>query len=91
MEKEIQRWDDRGVVTPVARPPGIKTIKTRWVFDEKTDGMGELLKQRGRCVVKGFTQKLGEHYCTISTDRSHLVMRDAHSSLTLMFTTGGDA
>jgi hypothetical protein len=62
MEKEIQRWDDRGVVTPVARPPGIKTIKTRWVFDEKTDGMGELLKRRGRCVVKGFTQKLGEHY-----------------------------
>jgi len=30
-------------------------------------------------------------YCTISTDRSHLVMRDAHSSLTLMFTTSGDA
>jgi len=30
-------------------------------------------------------------YCTISTDRSHLVMRDAHSSLTLMFTTNGDA
>jgi len=31
------------------------------------------------------------NYCTISTDRSHLVMRDAHSSLTLMFTTSGDA
>jgi hypothetical protein len=30
-------------------------------------------------------------YCTISTDRSHLVMRDAHSSLALMFTTSGDA
>ena len=29
-------------------------------------------------------------YCTISTDRSHLVMRDAHSSLTLMFMTSGD-
>ena len=62
MEKEIQRWDDRGVVTPVARLPGIKMIKTRWVFDEKTDGMGDLVKRRGRCVVKGFTQKLGEHY-----------------------------
>ena len=31
------------------------------------------------------------YYCTISTDRSHLVMRDAHSSLVLMFTTSGDA
>jgi len=62
MEKEIQRWDDRGVVTPVARLPGIKMIKMRWVFDEKMDGMGDLVKRRGRCVVKGFTQKLGEHY-----------------------------
>jgi hypothetical protein len=44
MEKEIQRWDDRGVVTLVARPPGVQTIKTRWVFDEKTDGLGVLLK-----------------------------------------------
>ena len=62
MQKEIQSWDDRGVVTPVARLPGIKMIKRRWVFDEKTDGMGDLVKRRGRCVVKGFTQKLGEHY-----------------------------
>jgi hypothetical protein len=62
MEKEIQRWDDRGVVTPVARPPGIKTIQVCWVFDEKTDGVGALVKRRGRCVVKGFSQKLGEHY-----------------------------
>jgi hypothetical protein len=62
MEKEIQRWDDRGVVTPVARPPGIKTIQVRWVFDEKTDGVGALVKRRGRCVVKGFSQKLGKHY-----------------------------
>jgi hypothetical protein len=37
------------------------------------------------------TQVAFGDYCTISTDRSHLVMRDAHSSLTLMFTTGGDA
>ena len=30
-------------------------------------------------------------YCTVSTDCSHLVMRDAHSSLALMFTACGDA
>ena len=44
MEKEIQCWDDRGVVTPVARLPGIKTIQVHWVFDEKTDGVGALVK-----------------------------------------------
>lgn len=42
MEKEIQHWDDCGVVMPVARPPGIKVIQVRWVFDEKTDGVGLL-------------------------------------------------
>jgi len=30
-----------------------------------------------------FKRGTAQHYCTISTDRSHLVMRDAHSSLTL--------
>jgi len=37
MVREIQRWDDRGVITPVPCPPNIKTIKTKWVFDLKED------------------------------------------------------
>lgn len=44
MEKEIERWDDRGVVTPVARPKGVKTIKGKWVYDLKVDGMGALMR-----------------------------------------------
>jgi len=35
----------------------------------------------------GALKNLSLHYCTISTDHSHLVICDAHSSLTLMFTT----
>ncbi|GLB45342.1 hypothetical protein LshimejAT787_2200050 [Lyophyllum shimeji] len=62
MAKEIERWDERGVVTPVPRPEGINTIKTRWVFDLKLDGDGNLVRRRARGVVKGFTQKKGEHY-----------------------------
>jgi hypothetical protein len=62
MVREIQRWDDRGVVTPVARPPNITTIKTKWIYDLKRNGDGDLLRRRARGVVKGFTQKLGEHY-----------------------------
>lgn len=56
MEKEIERWDERGVVTPVARPKGVKTIKGKWVYDLKIDGMGALMRRRARGVVKGFTQ-----------------------------------
>jgi hypothetical protein len=50
------------VVTPVPRPKGIKTIKTKWVFDLKLNGEGELIRRRARGVMKGFTQKLGEQY-----------------------------
>ena len=62
MENEIERWDNRGVVTAVPRPKGIKTIKGKWVFDLKVDGDGNLLRRRARGVVKGFTQKFGEHW-----------------------------
>jgi hypothetical protein len=62
MVREIQRWDDREVVTPVPRPENVKTIKTKWVYDLKLDGSGDLMRRRARGVVKGFTQKLGEHY-----------------------------
>jgi hypothetical protein len=60
--KEIQHWDEREVITPVPRPPNIKTIKTKWVYDLKLDGSRDLMRRRARGVVKGFTQKLGEHY-----------------------------
>jgi hypothetical protein len=62
MAQEIQCWDDREVVTPVPWPKGMKTIKTKWVFDLKLNREGELIRRRAKEVVKGFTQKLGEHY-----------------------------
>ena len=62
MEKEIKRWDARGVITAVPRPKGIKTIKGKWVYDLKVDGAGNLVRRRACGVVKGFTQKFGEHW-----------------------------
>ncbi len=50
------------LLRPVPRPEGIKTIKTRWVFDEKTDAIGQLIKRRSRGVVKGYTQIEGKHF-----------------------------
>jgi hypothetical protein len=46
MVHEIQRWDDRGVVTPVPCPPDIKTIKMKWVYDLKRNGNGDLIRRR---------------------------------------------
>ena len=59
---EIQHWDEHEVVTPVPHSENIKTIKMKWVFDLKCNGAGELIRRRARGVIKGFTQKLGEHY-----------------------------
>ena len=62
IEKEIKHWDTCGVVTAVAHPKGIKTIKGKWVFNLKVDGEGNLLQRRAHGVVKGFSQKFGEHW-----------------------------
>lgn len=62
MVSEVDRWDARDVVTAVPREPHMRAIGVLWVLDLKLDGQGELLKRRARCVVKGFTQKLGLHY-----------------------------
>jgi hypothetical protein len=62
MANKIQCWDDREVVTPVPRPEGIKTIKTKWVFDLKLNGDGDLIRRRARGIMKEFTQRLREHY-----------------------------
>jgi hypothetical protein len=62
MEKEIDRWDNRRVVTVVPCPNGVNTIKGKWVYDLKQDGEGNLIQRRARGVVKGFTQKFGEHW-----------------------------
>jgi hypothetical protein len=40
----------------------MKTIKTKWVFNLKLNGEGELIRRRAKGVVKGFTQKLCKHY-----------------------------
>jgi hypothetical protein len=62
LKNKIERWDNHGVVTAVSCPEGIKTIKGKWVFDLKVDGDGNLLRRRACGVVKGFTQKFGEHW-----------------------------
>jgi Reverse transcriptase (RNA-dependent DNA polymerase) len=62
IENRIERWDDHGVVTAVPHPEGIETIKGKWVCDLKVNRDGNLLRRRVQGVVKGFTQKFGEHW-----------------------------
>ena len=43
-------------------PKGKNILQGKWVFDDKRDENGNLIKYKARFVAKGFTQKYGEDY-----------------------------
>jgi len=43
-------------------PVGKKAISSRWVFANKSDGLGNVIKHKARFVAKGFSQKFGIVY-----------------------------
>jgi histone deacetylase 1/2 len=59
MDKEYQAFVDTGTFTVVPRPQGKSVIKSRWVYDEKLDAFGNLLRRKARLVAKGYTQRKG--------------------------------
>ncbi|KAF7773627.1 hypothetical protein Agabi119p4_5794 [Agaricus bisporus var. burnettii] len=55
--EELEALQKRGVYELVDLPKGRRTIKNRWVFNEKSDG-----RLRARLVAKGFSQIEGIDY-----------------------------
>lgn len=66
MEKEIERWDARGVITAVPRPKGIKTIKGKWVYDLKVDGAGNLVRRRAHGGLHRSSGSIGGNHLMLS-------------------------
>ena len=54
--KKQKTWD------LVDLPPNKKALKTRQVYKIKTDQNNQIIKQKARWVVKGFTQQYGIDY-----------------------------
>ena len=54
---ELQSLKERDVFEVVTLPKGRKAIKSRWVFDVKSDG-----RKKARLVAKGFSQREGVDY-----------------------------
>jgi hypothetical protein len=46
----------------VKRPVDKPVIKNKWVFDVKTNEIGEIIRYKARLVAKGFTQTYGVDY-----------------------------
>lgn len=65
LQVELEGHTQNGTWEVVKRsevPKGRNILKGKWVFDDKRDGQGKILKYKARYVAKGFTQKYGEDY-----------------------------
>ena len=62
MWNEIQALQNRGCWEKVRTPPGVKLIKSKYVYKIKKDWQGNVSKRKSRLVVQGFLQEEGVDY-----------------------------
>jgi hypothetical protein len=48
--------------TPQETPHGFSPIGYRWIFTQKRDGNGNVIRHKARLVAQGFSQKFGTYY-----------------------------
>lgn len=59
MAEELASLTSTGTWSPTQRIPGVRTIRSRWIFKIKRHLDGTIDKFKARLVAKGFTQKPG--------------------------------
>ena len=62
IDDEVDSLTKLGVWKTMACPPGVKPIKSRWVFKIKLDSMNQPVRYKARLVAKGFQQQYGIDY-----------------------------
>ncbi|KAI3815303.1 hypothetical protein L1987_14966 [Smallanthus sonchifolius] len=62
MQEELLQFKRQEVWTVVDLPPGQAAIGTRWVFRNKQDERGIVIKNKDRLVAQGYTQEEGIDY-----------------------------
>ncbi|KAF7372247.1 Gag-Pol polyprotein [Mycena venus] len=62
MDVEIAMHEKKGTWELQIPPPGANVMRSMWVYNVKTDGMGDWLRDKARLVGKGFTQVYGIDY-----------------------------
>ena len=68
MQEELNQFERNEVWTLVFRPKTTNVMGTRWIFRNKSDEDGNIVRNKARLVAQG-TLKL-----RVSTLRSHLLM-----------------
>nr|GEX42961.1 retrovirus-related Pol polyprotein from transposon TNT 1-94 [Tanacetum cinerariifolium] len=67
MQEELLQFKLQKVWTPVDLPNGKRAIRTKWVFRNKKDKRGIVIRNKERLVAQGYTQKEGIDYDEVFT------------------------
>ncbi|GMI76671.1 hypothetical protein HRI_001336400 [Hibiscus trionum] len=59
MQEELNQFERSNVWTLVDRPSNQSTIGTKWVFRNKLDESGNIVRNKARLVAQGYTQEEG--------------------------------
>ena len=62
MQEELNQFERNKVWTLVSRPKHHPTIGTKWVFRNKLDEDGNIIRNKARLVAKGYNQEEGIDY-----------------------------
>ena len=55
MHEELNQFVRNDVWELAPRPEGVHVIGTKWIFKNKTNEDGEIIRNKSRLVVQGYT------------------------------------
>ena len=59
MQEELLQFKRNNVWTLALKPDGANVIGTKWIFKNKTDESGSIIKNKARLVAQGYSQVEG--------------------------------
>ena len=59
MHEELNQFVRNDVWELISRPENVHVINTKWIFKDKTDEDGEIIRNKSRLVAQGYTQVEG--------------------------------
>ena len=66
MQDELNQFERLKVWTLVPRPPKQTIIGTKWVFKNKKDESGLVVRNKARLVAKGYNQDYDETFAPVA-------------------------
>jgi hypothetical protein len=65
MDTEFQGLEARSTWAPASLPPGVKALRTKWVYKLKKNASGQVIKWKARLVVMGNFQVAGRDFTEV--------------------------